>query len=319
MKGLKLSQILTLVMAVVISTASAFAQDYGDMPPQPTDYGKCYAKCKIPDRYEDMEMQVLVKEASTKKTTTAAQYNTVTEQVLVKEASTKLVAVPAVYENVTEQVLIKEASTKITTSPAKYSTETERIMVSPAYGKWVKKRKAPTCFSENPDDCYVMCWEEVPATYKTVSKQVLATPATENVVEVPAQYKTVTKRVLVTPATTKEVVIPAEYKTITKKVLSVPASSNEVVIPAEYKTVTQRKKVGGGGFTRWVEILCDSDVTSSRIRQVQQALSDRGFNPGPIDGVLGSQTKSALQSFQEKNGLPIGNLNKESLNALGVY
>ncbi len=291
---------------------------FEDMPPQPTEYGKCYAKCRIPDCVVKLTTTVLVKEEQVKKVTVPAEYGTVTEQVLVKEASTKIITKPAEYENISEQVLVKEASTKITTKPARYATETERVMTSPAYGKWIKKRKGPTCFSENPDDCYIMCWEEMPAQYKTVSKQVLAEPAREEVIEIPAEYKTVTRRVLKTPAREEVIEIPAEYKTITKTVLQTPARVEETVIPAEYKTIEYDHVADGGKFTRWTEILCAGDMTNSRIRNVQQALSDKGFNPGPIDGVMGGQTKAALQQYQEANKLPIGNLNIETLDALGI-
>jgi hypothetical protein len=39
------------------------------------------------------------------------------------------------------------------------------------------------------------------------------------------------------------------------------------------------------------------------VRQAQEALKDQGHDPGPIDGVLGSQTRQALRAFQSKNGL----------------
>ena len=41
-------------------------------------------------------------------------------------------------------------------------------------------------------------------------------------------------------------------------------------------------------------------------------------NPGPIDNILGSQTKSALLQYQKDKNLPQGNLNLETLKSLGV-
>ena len=40
----------------------------------------------------------------------------------------------------------------------------------------------------------IMCLVEVPATYKTISKEVLVSPATTRTVEIPAVYKTVSVR-----------------------------------------------------------------------------------------------------------------------------
>jgi peptidoglycan hydrolase-like protein with peptidoglycan-binding domain len=50
---------------------------------------------------------------------------------------------------------------------------------------------------------------------------------------------------------------------------------------------------------------------------VQQELARRGYNPGRIDGVLGSQTQSAIRDFQEDNGLPVtGEVSLELVNYL---
>ncbi len=308
----------TLLVLLCVSTVVLAQNRFDDMPPVPTNYGTCYAKCKIADQYETVSRQVLIKEASTKKMSSPAVYETRTDQVLVKEASKKLIPVPAVYETVTERVMIKEASTKVVDSAPRYTTTSERVLVSPAVGQWVKKKKTPNCFSANPEDCYVMCWEEIAAKYKTVSKQVLANPGSSNSVEIPAEYRTIKKRVLVSPATVREVPVPAEYTSIKKRVLVSPARTEEVLIPAEYKTVNEQQLVRAGGFTQWVEILCAADTTPGVVRKVQQALKTAGYNPGPIDGVMGGQTRSALTQYQQAKGLPVGNLNKETLASLGL-
>ena len=54
------------------------------------------------------------------------------------------------------------------------------------------------------------------------------------------------------------------------------------------------------------------------IFRIQTALSKKGFNPGKIDGKLGPGTVSALTSFQRKNGLPTGKLNRATLRALNL-
>ncbi|NKK60266.1 hypothetical protein GFM44_30920 [Rhizobium leguminosarum bv. viciae] len=52
-------------------------------------------------------------------------------------------------------------------------------------------------------------------------------------------------------------------------------------------------------------------------REIQQALSDHGFNPGTPDGKWGKRSISALRSFQKENGLnPSGSLDRASLEAL---
>ena len=41
-----------------------------------------------------------------------------------------------------------------------------------------------------------------------------------------------------------------------------------------------------------------------RIGQAQERLKAAGFDPGPIDGVLGPQTRAALRRYQASQGLP---------------
>lgn len=43
--------------------------------------------------------------------------------------------------------------------------------------------------------------------------------------------------------------------------------------------------------------------TGSKVKELQQLLKARGFNPGPIDGIFGSGTTQAVVSFQKFNGL----------------
>jgi hypothetical protein len=41
-----------------------------------------------------------------------------------------------------------------------------------------------------------------------------------------------------------------------------------------------------------------------RVGQAQEFLKEAGFNPGPIDGILGPRTKEALRRYQASQGLP---------------
>ncbi len=69
-------------------------------------------------------------------------------------------------------------------------------------------------------------------------------------VEVPAQYKTVSKQVLVKAAATREVEIPAQYEMRAVQKMVEPAHEKHIQIPAEYKTVTKTEKVSGG-YWEW--------------------------------------------------------------------
>ncbi len=57
----------------------------------------------------------------------------------------------------------------------------------------------------------------------------------------------------------------------------------------------------------------------SRMQEVQQALKDKGFDPGAVDGVNGPATRTAIKKFQAQNNLTAdGRLGPKTLDALGV-
>ena len=55
------------------------------------------------------------------------------------------------------------------------------------------------------------------------------------------------------------------------------------------------------------------------VRSMQMALKDKGFDPGPTDGVMGPRTRAALMDYQKKEGLtPTGRWDSETAAKLGV-
>ena len=62
-----------------------------------------------------------------------------------------------------------------------------------------------------------------------------------------------------------------------------------------------------------------SGYAPSTVRAVQQALNDRGYNAGPVDGQWSASTQEAVKRFQRASGLPeTGDLAPSTLSALGV-
>src|SRR3954447_328661 len=52
---------------------------------------------------------------------------------------------------------------------------------------------------------------------------------------------------------------------------------------------------------------------SDDVRQAQQALMDKGMNPGPIDGKMGPKTKAAISEYQTKENIKVtGRLDRET-------
>lgn len=68
--------------------------------------------------------------------------------------------------------------------------------------------------------------------------------------------------------------------------------------------------------------LCAAPVKaqgSRSVREAQQALKDKGYDPGPIDGIEGPKTDAAVRQYQEKENINAdGRLGPKTLDSLGV-
>ncbi len=55
------------------------------------------------------------------------------------------------------------------------------------------------------------------------------------------------------------------------------------------------------------------------VRMTQEALKDNGYDPGPIDGVMGPRTAAAISEYQQKENLTVtGRADAETLGRLGI-
>jgi peptidoglycan hydrolase-like protein with peptidoglycan-binding domain len=62
-----------------------------------------------------------------------------------------------------------------------------------------------------------------------------------------------------------------------------------------------------------------SAASSEEIRTVQQSLNDKGYDAGPVDGVVGPRTRAGIRQYQASEKLTItGRLDAETAGKLGV-
>jgi peptidoglycan hydrolase-like protein with peptidoglycan-binding domain len=55
------------------------------------------------------------------------------------------------------------------------------------------------------------------------------------------------------------------------------------------------------------------------VEKVQQSLTDKGFHPGNVDGVMGPRTRRGIRAYQKSEHLPVtGRLDEETAGKLGV-
>lgn len=296
------------------TTAAATASGNELLPPNAKP-GECYARVFIPPTYKTSTEQVLKTDASEKVDVIPAKYQWVEEKVLVKDASERLEVVPATYEWVTEKVMVKAPSKRVEVVPPTYKTVTEKVLDKPETTVWKKGSGPITKIDESTGE--IMCLVTVPATYKTITKRVLVDKGGTREIEIPGEYKTVKKKIMKTPPTTRKIEIPAEYKTVKVRKMVEPPKTVATPIPAKYETITKKTKVSEGHI-EWRPVLCKTNTTPDVVRRIQAALKKAGQNPGPIDGVLGSQTMSAVKAYQKSKGLPTGGITMQTLNSLGV-
>ena len=58
---------------------------------------------------------------------------------------------------------------------------------------------------------------------------------------------------------------------------------------------------------------------AQQVKHIQKALQEKGMDPGPIDGIMGPRTQTALRDFQKGQSLPTtGRLDSQTLEKLGV-
>ena len=84
-------------------------------------------------------------------------------------------------------------------------------------------------------------------------------------------------------------------------------------------TTTQPETGEATGFTlpEGTKLQRDAENDPALVRQLQQALTAAGYDPGPADGTFGEQTEAAVAAFQQANGLSVdGRVGPETAAAL---
>lgn len=83
------------------------------------------------------------------------------------------------------------------------------------------------------------------------------------------------------------------------------------------KRVLEKK----GGFTEWRQVVCADDITDNLVMSLHEALIMEGYHVEfytTSSSGLGAATKAELVKFQRENGLPVGQLDFETLESLGI-
>lgn len=320
--------------------------------------GGCFIEYFKDAQYKVEKVRVMTKPASEEIEILPAEYETTEERIIVKQASSEVVDVPAIYRTQTESVLVEPARSVwkddcgviervdnatgevmcLVEVPARYETLTKTVLDTaattktinvPAVYKTIKVERLVKPASETR--------KEIPAEFTTVDKQVkvsepvffwlakgeaaddgaTATGREVCMTERPAEFASVNRQVLGKPASVVAETVPARYQTIQVDRLVTPGSESRTVIPARTKTVTTQVQIAQAKV-EWRRVLCEVNMTPEVITQLQRALKREGFDPGPIDGVVGVGTVRAMERYQTEEGIDKGGITYEALKRLKV-
>jgi len=286
------------------------------LPPK-AKAGQCFARVYTPPAYETQTEKVLKSDGYDEVKIIPAVYRSDPKTVLLKEATETLEIIPAVYGWKEEKMLVSPEITELKIVPAVYETVEERILVKPAHSVWKKGTGPITKIDETTGE--IMCLVDIPAEYKTVQKRVLKTAeTTASVVTRKAVYKMVKTRVVKEPARTVTRKVPAVYDTVSVQKLVKAASTSKISKPPVFETVNTSYKVSDG-YLKWAPILCETNVTGDIVSQLQQALNNKGYAAGPVDGIYGTRTTKAVRKYQRDVQIPgDGQLTIELVEALKI-
>jgi putative peptidoglycan binding protein len=100
-------------------------------------------------------------------------------------------------------------------------------------------------------------------------------------------------------------------------VIATACGGTWVISPDALKGQEQIAFIGHPGLERRAG--GDQIAGGDHVKAAQQALKNRGFDPGDADGRFGPKTTAALREFQKQEGLTVsGRLDRETLAKLGV-
>jgi len=105
-----------------------------------------------------------------------------------------------------------------------------------------------------------------------------------------------------------------------------PAKIIEIVVVTDTNETKEfvietviKEKIEDEGIFEEREVICEKNVTPKFIKLLKEALEVWGYEVGLTDRYeIGKRTKNALTQFQRDNELPIGQLDFETLDLLGV-
>lgn len=149
----------------------------------------------------------------------------------------------------------------------------------------------------NDPDCHNMDWVELPLTASRSGGGIAGKDAT-----VARSVSGVAQLQIAIHQNGQREVIPVEYQYFKKVVKTREGAAAEALAQERVQ----------------VEVICDYEERGFLIGHVQLALKRYNYYTGPINGYWTTYTEQALESFQKERFLPVGELDRMTLEQLGL-
>lgn len=198
--------------------------------------------------------------------------------------------------------------------PLVYKTDTVQKLISGAHKILIT---TPLAYDVLNDTIQIPVYDSMsniePGVYDLVPKSVIVTDMQGHQHSFVYQELTVLQQ----PDTVYEVKPPVVFYTTTYTEIEKPGIS-KMNVPPQYKTVLDTQEVVSGKSYGFVEIVCPKDETPELIIQIKKMLSLHGFSISDFSGVWTDDDEKMLKQYQQKNNLPVGHMNKLTLEYLGI-
>lgn len=294
----------TLIVCLLVNSSTQ-AQNTAALPSNAED-GRCYAQTVAPTQYTLQEKQVLVRQGYTRVINHEAQYDTVTMGVMA-HAETKAILTDIYDFEIVGQPLEVASDVRLIDINNEFDVRDE--IKEAIVMKW-NLSDLGMCDSPN-QDCDLLDWVEVPVDYIPANEEL------GKAIEEGNKMSNAIAHFNIKVAGFDQV-IPVEYRFYTKEILAQAPHQEVVEVAPIYKTVTDRIQANEQLDMQWVEIVCPSKVDGFLIGQVQLALKGRKHYFGRINGIWTDLVQTSLENYQIENDLPIGKLDKTTVEALGL-
>ncbi|MBJ6138612.1 peptidoglycan-binding domain-containing protein [Marinobacter litoralis] len=277
--------------------------------------GQCWVYAQIHPRSVEDNLEVKVRDSEVRLEITPAEFRRGIKKVVTKQGTKTYRVKPATYKEVVEKVEVKPETTRLVVEPAVYEDVQEEVVLEEARTELEPCRTSGAAAYARASSAFGFCAKEIPAKTKTVTVTKLVKPETTRTEVIPAEYKTVTRWVVDEPAEVIPVTMQDETDALEIAELVKPAETVQQEVPAEVLSMNVKRYEGKPKIVAR-QAVCDRNLTSEMVLEMQQQLAELGYEPGEHDGLLGPATLDALTLYQKEHGLASGAITIETLEHL---